>query len=406
VLFGGNENLVGSARSIEGINIYEVLSAFSDRYEKFGGHSQAAGLTIAPQILDDLRQDVCEYVSEHYDESAFVKLKLYDMALTAGEITRELVEDIKRLEPFGQNNEKPAVAVLGAALKSPRFVGKNEKPHLKFTIVQKGRKQDAVAFYYKDMHALIPGCADFLCEPGIDSFTGRTQLIVRDIAFCQDQILAESFMDAHKEDFSQGFLNEVTALSGWNGAQLSEAEFLDKLEEEMKESRFGLCVNVQTIPAIRRLLSLDPVKEALEQGRLLLWDHKAFSPDNCIACGEAAGHTRFLHVGIGQPAAFFDHAMRGAYKSHAKQYFLDRNELLTVYRSLTSMPGRPRTVNEIARKLGRSSDTIAFAARVFTELELLAVDKSGRILALNANQPRKELRQSPCYASFEDLMNG
>ncbi len=406
VLFGGQESLVGSARSIEGINIYDVLSVFSDRYEKFGGHAQAAGLTIAPPILDDLRRDVCGYINAHYDESAFVKLKMYDMALSAGEITQELVEDIKRLEPFGQSNEKPAVAMFGAALKSPRFVGKNEKPHLKFTIVQKGHKQDAVAFYYKDMHALIPGRADFLCEPGIDSFTGRTQLIVRDIAFYQDKTLAESFLEAHKEDFTEGFLNEVTALKGWGDNAPSEKGFLDKLEETMNESRFGLCVTAQTMPALRRLLSLSPVQDAMEKGRLRLWDDKAFFPDNCIACGQAPGHTRILRVGIASLSAFFDESMRGAYKNHAKQYFLDRDELLTVYRSMGLMLKRPRTVHEIARKLGRSADTIAFAVRVFTELELLAVDKSDRILALNAKQPRKELRQSPCYASFEDLLNG
>lgn len=406
VLFGGEESLVGSARSIEGINIYEVLSVFADRYEKFGGHSQAAGLTITPDIIDDLRRDVCQYIRQHYDEGDFVKLKLYDMVLSAGEITRELVEDIKQLEPFGQCNEKPAVAVLSAALTSPRFVGKNDKPHLKFTIVQKGRKQDAVAFYYKDAHALIPGHADFLCEPGIDSFTNRTQLIVRDIAFYQDQTLSESFMEAHSEDMTQGFLDEVTALGSWNGALLNEAAFLEKLKKALDESRFGLCVNVHTVPAFRRLINLAPIKEALEQGRLVLWDHKAFSPDNCISCGEAAGHTRFLHVGLRHAPAFFDDALRSAYKSHARQYFLDRNELLTIYRLMGSMLKRERTVHEVARKLSRSSDTIAFAVRVFTELELLTVDKSDRILALNAGQPRKELRQSPCYASFEDLLNG
>lgn len=406
VLFGGEESLVGSARSIQGINIYEVLSVFADRYEKFGGHSQAAGLTVTPDIIDDLRRDVCQYIKQHYDEGAFVKLKLYDMALSTGEITRELVEDIKRLEPFGQCNQKPAVAVLGAALTSPRFVGKNDKPHLKFTIVQKGRKQDAVAFYYKDTHALIPGHADYLCEPGIDSFTNRTQLIVRDIAFYQDQTLSESFMEAHSEDLTQGLLDEVTALGSWNGALLNEAAFLEKLKKALDESRFGLCVNVHTVPAFRRILSLAPIKEALEQGRLVLWDHKAFSPGNCISCGEAAGHTRFYHVGVRQEPAFFDEAMRGAYKSHARQYFLDRNELLAVYRLMGYMLKRARTVHEVARKLSRSSDTIAFAVRVFTELELLTVDKSDRILALNAGQPRKELRQSPCYASFEDLLNG
>jgi hypothetical protein len=148
------------------------------------------------------------------------------------------------------------------------------------------------------------------------------------------------------------------------------------------------------------------VRHALEKGRLLLWDDKVFAPDNCIAFGEAPGHIRFLNVGVNDASAFFDDVMRGAYKSHARQYFMDRNELLAVYRSLGSMLKRPRTVHEIARKLGRSSDTVSFAVRVFTELELLTVDKSDRILALNAGQPRKELRQSPCYASFEDLLNG
>ena len=140
VLFGGEEFLVGSARSIEGINIYEVLDVFADRYEKFGGHAQAAGLTIAPEILDDLRRDVCGYIAAHYDDSAFVRQKPYDMALNAGEITRELVEDLKRLEPFGQSNEKPAVAVCKGAVASSRFVGKVGQPHLKLVIEQGQRR--------------------------------------------------------------------------------------------------------------------------------------------------------------------------------------------------------------------------------------------------------------------------
>ena len=168
----------------------------------------------------------------------------------------------------------------------------------KFTLEQKGGKQDAVAFCYKDMHALIPGRADFLCEPGIDSFTNRTQLIVRDMAFYQDEALAGSFLQVHSDDFTQGFLDEVILLGQCNGGDMSEAEFICKLDAAMHESRFGLCINVRTVPAFRHLISLAPVKEALRHGRLMLWDDKAFSPDNCIACGEAAGHTRMLHAGV------------------------------------------------------------------------------------------------------------
>lgn len=407
VLFGGSGSLVGSARSIEGINIFEVLGVFADRYEKFGGHSQAAGLTIAPDILDDLRRDVCHYISTHYDESAFVKLKMYDITLKTADITGVLVEDLKRLEPFGQCNEKPAVAVLDASLTLPRFVGKNNQSHLKFCIEQNGRKQNAVAFFYKDAHALIPGRADFLCEPGIDSFTNRPQLIVRDVVYFHDDALVSSFVKANADSFINGFLDEVSMLGEpTKGSGLSEAKFIKSLEELLDASRFGLCVSVRTVPAFRYILNLKVVKQAVKQRRLMLWDHKAFMPDNCLACGNAAGHTRVLYAGVGSQGAFFDEKMRNAYKRYAETVFISREELLMIYRALSAMLKRPRTVHEIARKLGRSSETVAFAVRVFAELELLTIDKSDRILALNTGQPRKDLRQSACYAHFEDFLNG
>ncbi len=406
VLFGGEENLVGSARSIEGINIYDVLSVFADRYIKFGGHAQAAGLTITPEVLDGLRSDVCEYIRSHYDDTAFVRRKLFDMALKAAEVTRELVEDIRRLEPFGQSNEKPAVAMLDADVRSPRFVGKNEQPHLKLVIEQGGRRIDAVAFYYKDAHALIPGRADFLCEPGIDSMTNRPQLIVRDIVYCQDDALIRSFLDVNAESLAKGFLDEVLALDAPGVNMQSEPSFVKTLGEALAQSRFGLCISVQTVPALKRVLSLASVREAMKQGRLILWDHKSFSPDNCVACGTAAGHLRVLYAGAHPDTSLLDADMLRAYKNHATGIFMNRDALLGVYRALGSLLKRPRTVYEIAHKLSLSLDSAVFAVRVLHELELLAVDKSGRILALNEGQPRKELRQSRCYAKFEDLING
>ena len=333
-------------------------------------------------------------------------MKLYDLALHAGEITRELVEDIKRLEPFGQNNEKPAVAVLGGDVLSSRFVGKNEQPHLKLVIGQNARKIDAVAFYYKDAHALIPGRADFLCEPGIDSMTNRPQLIVRDIVYYQDDALIRSFLNANAESFAKGFLDEVSALGASEFGMPDEASFTEALQEALAQSRFGLCVSVQTAPALRRVLGLASVREAMKQGRLILWDHKSFSPDNCIACGMAAGHTRVLCVGANPNTYLFDDEMRTAYHNHAASVFLNRDKLLGVYRALGAMLKRPRTVADIARKLSLSLESAAFAMRVLSELKLLTIDKSDRILALNEGQPRRELRQSRCYSNFEDLLNG
>lgn len=190
-----------------------------------------------------------------------------------------------------------------------------------------------------------------------------------------------------------------------NGIIQDEAEFAEKFSAQA-QSRFGLCVCVRTVPALKRILGLMPVKAAMQQGRLILWDHQSFVPDNCIACSPAAGHTRLLYAGLNAQTSLFDADLRKAYRSHAADVFLGRGKLLGIYRALGAMLKRPRTVTEIARKLVLSFEQAAFAVRVLGELGLLAFDKSGKILALNEGQPRKDLRQSRCYVNFEDLLNG
>lgn len=407
VLFGGGASLIGSARSIPGVNIYEALAAFADRYEKFGGHAQAAGLTIPQDALGDLRRDVCGFLRTRYDESAFVRRRSYDLTLGAGQISRRLVEDLERLEPFGQGNEKPAVAVTNAAVRAPRFVGKGDKPHLKMTLAQDGASCAAVAFYYKDLHTLVPEYADFICEAGIDDFSGTPQLIVRDTAFRYSDALAQSFADAYAQRLTDGFFDEVARLGGGRGA-LSEAVFCARFGAAMEQSRFGLCVSVNTQPALMYLLALPAVRGALESGQCVLWDERAHTPDNCIACGEAAGHPRVLRAGVPwQGGALWNEPLKNAYRAHAADCFMARGELLTLYKRLQGLLAhRARTAADLTQKMGVSRLKAAFALRVFAELELLDVDKSDRILALKSGGQRKELRQSACYKGLEDLING
>lgn len=409
VLFGGEESLIGSARSIEGVNIFMALAAFADRYQKFGGHAQAAGLTIEPHILDALREDVCGYLAAHYDESAFVHRRCYDMELSVRDITKALVEDIERLEPFGQSNEKPAIALTDAAFKSPRFVGKEKKPHLKLLLAQADALCEAVAFYYKDAHALVPQRADVICEAGLDSFSGKPQLVVHDVSLKYSEKLIESFTEAYAPCLMDSFFAEVAQIKQGLPDALTEAQFSQQLEAELKKSRFGLCIVAATPPALRYLIRLPGVSDALNGGRLVLWDEKAYTPDNCIACGQAPGHTRLLRAGVpqqDQPALWND-TLKSAYRSEAQRYFATREELLALHRKLPALIAhRPRTAAELIQKLGTDAAKAAFALRVFFELELLEVDKSDRILALKSSQPKKDLRDSACFMGFEDLING
>lgn len=406
VLFGGEDKLIGSARSVPGINVYEVLGAFADTYEKFGGHAQAAGLTIKPERLDSLREDVCSYIRAHYDESMFVPQKVFDMELGAGDISRRFVEDLQKLEPFGPENEQPVIALRNAVITGARFIGR-DKTHLKFVLRQSGASLDAVNFGFADSHAMLPGRADLLCEAGIDSFSGRPQVIVRDMAPHYDNDLLKSFIDDNAWRLANGLMDEIVTLATEGAVDSEEAGFEKLVGEALGNSHFGFCLVAVTEPALRRLVGLGAVREALECGQLVLWDRKSFTSENCIACGAVSGHPRVIHIGAAPPPAFFDMELRKAYREYASRYFAGRDELLGIYRRIQPLLAKAkRTPQALAEHLSLDIGRTAFALRVFAELELIETDKSDRILALNNGGPRRDLRDSICYRSFEELIDG
>lgn len=399
VLFGGNGgSLIGSARSIEGVNIYEALAAFADRYEKFGGHAQAAGLTIAPPVLEDLRLEVCAYIDTHYDESVFIPKKYYDIALQVGDITRDFTKSLDMLEPYGQCNEKPLIGVLGADITEMKFVGNGKKPHLKFTMRQAKRSIDAISFFFRDAHSFSSKTCDFLCEAGINDYSGAPQLVAREIAMRYDSSLIEGFLDANSAVMAQSFMGEVLSLAGGQREGMSELEFILKLTGEIAKSRFGLCIEAATEPAFKRLVGIKAVEDALLRGELSLFDERAYSADNCIACGVPAGHDRVLRAGAG---GFFDEELLKAYKNEALRYFASREELLRVYLSIESVGAID--AGELGKQAGGYRKA-AFMQRVLGELKLIETDKSGRIHAIKA--PKKQLRESEAFRSFEDFIRG
>lgn len=107
ILVKTNDEYKGTCRSIEGINIYELLSKNADILREFGGHNQAAGFTIEPQNVELFKSRVFEQLAE-VDISAFIPTVQYDMELSVGDVTREFAQSLELLEPTGNNgNPKP-----------------------------------------------------------------------------------------------------------------------------------------------------------------------------------------------------------------------------------------------------------------------------------------------------------
>lgn len=406
ILFGGNgESLIGSARSIEGINIFEALSRFAERFEKFGGHAQAAGLTINPSVLEGLRRDLCSYIDENYDESVFEPKKTYDIEFKTGDITKKLVEDISRLEPFGPCNERPCIAILDAQIGDIRYFGNGKKQHAGFALLQGGCKAEAVSFYFKESHSFSSRRCDALCEAEMDDYSGYPRLIIRDMAMKYDAALAEGYLMANRDKMMRNFINEVSSAGeGMKAEGMSESDFVRRLESELSLSRFGLCIAAGTVPAFRRIINTGDIAESLRHGALSLFDEKAYSAENCIACGVPTGFERIMRIGLPTDedgGVLFNESLLESYRQYAKDFFAPREELLGFFRFIGA--GEPMTAEDINKKA--APEKAMFMLKVLDELKLIETDKSGRIHAIK-NAPRKELGQSACFRGFENLLQG
>ena len=125
----------GSGRSIDGIDIYEELKSCSDLLIKFGGHKNACGFSLKRDNLELLRErlniQLLKILKEN-PEMFVKKINIYG-ELKASDMTNQLVEELRRIEPYGMGNEKPIFVIKQLKLKSnsqPIRMGKN-KEHIK-----------------------------------------------------------------------------------------------------------------------------------------------------------------------------------------------------------------------------------------------------------------------------------
>ena len=134
----------GSGRSIEGYHMYEALVECQDLLENFGGHPMAAGLSLRRENVEMLRNRLnarAELTEEHFIPKIWI-----DVPLPFSHVTEGLVEELKRLEPFGNGNAKPAFAQKELRIRRLDTVGKTGQI-VKMTLIDgNGRAMEAVMF--------------------------------------------------------------------------------------------------------------------------------------------------------------------------------------------------------------------------------------------------------------------
>jgi len=97
----------GSARSIEAYHLLNGLTACSDLFEKFGGHSHAAGITIRPERIAEFRRRLNEHAASMLTPQDLQPSVNVDLELSAESIGFSLARELESLEPFGAGNPRP-----------------------------------------------------------------------------------------------------------------------------------------------------------------------------------------------------------------------------------------------------------------------------------------------------------
>lgn len=124
VLTRGETSAKGSGRSIESYSMYEELVKCADLMVQFGGHPMAAGLSIKEENIEAFRRQLNENCTLT-EEDLRPKIVI-DVPMPVSYITKELVEQISLLEPFGKGNTKPVFAQKGLRVLDSSILGKNK----------------------------------------------------------------------------------------------------------------------------------------------------------------------------------------------------------------------------------------------------------------------------------------
>jgi len=135
----------GSARSISGVNIIELLRSVSEQLIEAGGHPMAAGFSVATEHIEEFVKALEKKASEVVTEEHLKRYLKIDVLISFPIISMEFLEAIGKLEPYGMGNPEPVFATKNVLIVESRKIGR-EQNHLKMKVESEGKTFGALAF--------------------------------------------------------------------------------------------------------------------------------------------------------------------------------------------------------------------------------------------------------------------
>ena len=151
VLTKKGQYYIGSARSINGFDIYKALKKCSNFLEQFGGHKYAAGLKLHESKLKLFRSEFEKVSSKNISEKQKIKTLIYDLEISLSDLNFKFFKIIEQMEPFGPNNLKPIFCSRNCVTTSQTRTVGNDNKHLQLFIKSKNKIYKGIAFGRGDL---------------------------------------------------------------------------------------------------------------------------------------------------------------------------------------------------------------------------------------------------------------
>lgn len=391
------EGYKGSARSIDGVNIYEALRACESFIEEFGGHSQAAGVNVAEGNLDGLEEALDKFFHENYPPEAFTPAHYVNGVFNAP-VSQKFIKELNMLEPFGVGNRKPQFVVEAQSCRARAL--KEGSNHLSV----KCGGLDLIFFsglkYSKIIRSAIP--KRFVFDYGITYFKGREQIsgYLRDVVYSPADSLADResvelnavlLASGEKTDCKKVSISHAQAQQALDNCGEYGTVFLAYNPDTLKKyDRANREVNLFALSAgnLASVILLSPLPECDLSGyeKVILLDDPG-----CINLPSLAGKTVCVCTDDDGATAL-------------RSLTTDREALVSVFKYVSAnffnISGD--SLEEIAQSIDAGADAkqTLFALKVFEELGLIT-HKGGKITVIRGE--KTQLTNSALYNYIDSL---
>ena len=377
ISFDGEKG-TGSCRSIEGINIYEALKSAEGLLVKFGGHKQAAGLTIERKNLGAFTDALDAYLKAEIPPEVYIPVTYYDAEVSLKDLDLSTVKLFESFEPTGMGNPKPKLRVK-ANVTDPRRMGADGR-HLMMRLDDGTDSLRGVAFGFGDMADTIPDSVDAIFEPVINEFRGsvKVEAQLKEIKPLGANALLEESRpreDALLTRFLTEVLYNKTVTLSDNGPVSTEA-----LDEALSASPQGTLVIASDFETAE-MLADRPVDIFVGE---FPGDERCFNTLSVLPTGEIPkGYTRVVYAGM--KAFGGGRQLDGCY-ARWRNDLPDIDCLRAVYRAVRRIAVRPAAatdavtlVESIKEEASVTTATAAASIAILLDCGLLTYAEDERI---------------------------